>query len=171
MRKRLSDEMVSEVAGSLESMPVVDTVVFDLCAEAAGGRHDDREVTSPRSRIGTSEARSMTCAHACRSAGAAAGSVSGCVCMLHAPHEAASTMARCAGALGREFALVFACLCERAWDGSEGGREGACGGGADGRWRPIWRVPRVWPSHVDSGRGWASSGPWLGLIGTLPGVI
>ena len=153
MRKRLSDEMVSKVAGSLESMPVVDTVVFDSCAEAAGGRHDNREVTSPRCRIGTSEACSMPCAHACWSAGAAAGSVSGCMCMLHAPHEAASTMARYADARGHDFALVSACLCERVLDGSEGGREGACGGGAGGRCRPIWRVPRVWPSHMDSGRG------------------
>ena len=79
-------------------------------------------------------------------------------------------MARRASALGRDVALVFACLYERVPDGSEGDREGACGGGDGGRWRPIWRVPRLWPSHVDSGWGWASSGPWLGLLGALPEV-
>ena len=163
--------MVSEVDGSLESMPVVDIAIFDWHAEAARGRREVCKDTSPRCPIGTSEACSMKHTHACQSAGAVADSASCCTCTVHAPHEADSTMARYADACGSEFALVSACLCERVLDGSEGGREGACGGGAGGRCRPIWRVLRVWPSHVDSGRGWASSGPWLGLLGTLPGAI
>ena len=137
MRKRIFDEMVSEAAGSLESMPMVDAVVFDWRVQAAGGRRDVCEDTSPWCRIGTSEACSMPHAHACRSAGAAADSASRCMCILHASHEAASTMARCAGALGRDFALVSACLCEHVSDRSKGGREGVCGGGAGGRCRPI----------------------------------
>ena len=139
MRKRIFDEMVSEAAGSLESMPMVDAVVFDWRVQAAGGRRDVCEDTSPWCRIGTSEACSMPHAHACRSAGAAADSASRCMCILHASHEAASTMVRCAGALGRDFALVSACLCEHVSDRSKGGREGVCGGGvsAGGRCRPI----------------------------------
>ena len=113
MRKPFFDEGMLEQVRALVFMPKVDAIIFDRRAEAVGGRRDGREVTSPRCHIGISEACSMPHSHTCRSAGAAAGSVSGCMCMLHAPHEAASTMARCAGALGREFALVFACLCER----------------------------------------------------------
>ena len=171
MRKRVFDETMSEHIGALVFIPKVDAVAFDRRAEAAGGRREDREVTSPVCHIGTSEACCMACAHACRSAGAAAGSASGCMCMLHAPHEAASTMARCGDARGRGFALVFVCLCERAPDGSEGSCEGVCGGDAGGHWRRIWRVPRGWPSHLDCGRGWESSGPWLRLHGALQEVI
>ena len=52
MRKRIFDEMVSEAAGSLESMPMVDAVVFDWRVQAAGGRRDVCEDTSPWCCIG-----------------------------------------------------------------------------------------------------------------------
>ena len=133
MRKRVFDESMSEHIEALVLMAEMDAIIFDRRAEAAGGRRGDREVTSPGCHIGTSEACSMPHAHAHQSAETAADSASGCMHMIHAPHEAGSTMARCADALGRDFAVVSACLCERVPDGSKGGREGVCGGGAGGR--------------------------------------
>ena len=76
-------------------------------------------------------------------------------------------MARYADGLRHDRDHVLACLCERVADGSKGGREGACGGGAGGHWRLFWRVLRGWLSHMDCGWGWASSGLRLGLHGTL----
>ena len=70
-----------------------------------------------------------------------------------------------AGSLLSLYACVSACRgCPRAI-------ARVCGGDAGGPWRRIWRVPRGWPSHVDCGRGWESSGPWPGLHGTLQEVI
>ena len=45
-------------------MTEMDGIIFDLRTEAAGGRRDAFEDTSPRCCIGTSEACNMAHAHA-----------------------------------------------------------------------------------------------------------
>ena len=111
MRKRFFDESMLEQVRALVLMTKMDAIIFDLRAEAAGGRREAFEDTTPGCHIGTSEACSMPPAHAHQSARAAADSVSSCMCMFHTPHEAGSTMARCAGALKTRFCT---CLCMHA---------------------------------------------------------
>jgi hypothetical protein len=63
MQKRVCDVTMLEHVGTLIFMPEMDAIIFEARAEAAGGRRDDREVTSPGCRYGTSEACSMVHGH------------------------------------------------------------------------------------------------------------
>ena len=64
MRKRGFDESMLEHVEALVLMAEMDAIIFDLRTEAAGGRRDAFEDTSPRCCIGTSEACNMAHAHA-----------------------------------------------------------------------------------------------------------
>ena len=64
MRKRVFDAGMPEQLGTLIFMTEMDGIVIGASREAAGGRRDAREITSPGCHIGTSEAASMRHGHA-----------------------------------------------------------------------------------------------------------